>query len=149
GTILDDLDLSFNLLNEMLQEQGHNPITLERYLDIFTFPIIEYYKLAGFTFEGYTFEELAKTFIARYQPASMKLKLHEGLVETVQNLKSKGHRVIVLSASKYDNLVEQLSHFNIKDLFDDILGIEDIYAQSKINLAERYVNKHKLNKNDI
>src|SRR5690606_27095882 len=149
GTILDDLDLCINLLNEMLVEQGHTPVTKERYLDIFTFPIIEYYKAAGFTFENYTYEELAHRFINRYQPASFKCNLHEGIVETVKNLTAKGHQVIVLSASKHENLVEQLSQFNIVNIFNDILGIEDIYAQSKINLARCYVDKHKLNPKNI
>src|SRR5690606_38361861 len=149
GTILDDLELSFDLLNEMLQEQGHQPITLERYLDIFTFPIVEYYKLAGFNFESYTFEELAVRFIQRYQPASLNCKFHEGLIEAVEDLKAKGHKVVVLSASKYENLIEQLSHFNIKSIFDDILGIEDIYAQSKVQVAKRYVEKHSLNPKEI
>ena len=41
GTILDDLDLCFNVLNKMLVMYNHKPVTLEEYLDIFTFPVIE------------------------------------------------------------------------------------------------------------
>ena len=31
GTILDDVDLCLNLLNEMLSLKGHNPVSKERY----------------------------------------------------------------------------------------------------------------------
>lgn len=149
GTILDDLELTFNLLNEMLVEEGHKEVTLERYLDIFDFPIKDYYIKAGFDFKKHSFEELAVRFIKRYQPQSLELKLHEELIQTVLELKEEGHNVIVLSASKYDNLVEQLKHYNIYHLFDDILGIEDIYAKSKVDLAKIYIENNKIESKDI
>ena len=50
GTIIDDLKLCYDLLNEFLEEQGKEKVTLERYKDIFRFPIKEYYRLAGIDF---------------------------------------------------------------------------------------------------
>ncbi len=149
GTILDDLSLTYSLLNELLIEEGHKSVSLETYLDIFTFPIKTYYEKAGFDFKKHSFEELAERFIKRYQPASLNANLHDGLVDAVKTLKDDGHQVVVLSASKKDNLIEQLKHFNMIDLFDDILGIEDIYASSKIDLAKDYVSKHGLDAEDI
>ncbi|VEU82879.1 HAD family hydrolase [Acholeplasma hippikon] len=149
GTIIDDLELTFNLLNQMLVEEGHQTVTLERYLDIFDFPIKDYYIKAGFDFKKSSFEELAVRFINRYQPQSMHLKLHEGLIQTVLDLKKEGHRVVVLSASKYNNLLEQMKHYQIDTLFDDILGINDIYANSKVELAKKYVEENKLVSDEI
>ena len=65
GTILDDLDLCFNVLNKMLVMYNHKPVTLEEYLDIFTFPVIEYYRKAGFNFD------MAK----RFAPASTPITI--------------------------------------------------------------------------
>ena len=45
GTIINDVDLCLNILNEMLKENGLEPITLERYREIFTFPIKKYYQV--------------------------------------------------------------------------------------------------------
>lgn len=149
GTILDDLELTFNILNEMLIDEGHQPITLSRYLDIFDFPIKDYYIKAGFDFNKTSFEELAIKFINKYQPRSMSLKLHEGLIRTVLELKSEGHHVVVLSASKYDNLMEQMKNYQIDHLFDDILGINDIYAKSKVEIAKKYVQDHGIESEDI
>ena len=56
GTIINDVDLCLNILNEMLKENGLEPITLERYREIFTFPIKKYYEAAGFDFKKKTFE---------------------------------------------------------------------------------------------
>ena len=69
GTIINDVDLCINLLNEMLVMKNHQEVRREDYFDIFTFPIIEYYKKAGFDFVGYTFEELANYFINKYKSA--------------------------------------------------------------------------------
>ena len=63
GTIINDVDLCISLLNEMLLNKNHPTIERDEYFNIFTFPIIEYYKKAGFTFENYSFEELANYFI--------------------------------------------------------------------------------------
>jgi len=149
GTILDDLILSFDLLNQALKEEGFPPVTLETYKEIFTFPIKDYYKAAGFDFKKSSYEELAVRFIQRYQPASLNLNLHEGLVETVVSLKNKGHNNVVLSASRKENLIEQLKHYKIDHLFDDILGIEDIYATSKVDIAKSYVQKHQLTPKEL
>ena len=77
------------------------------------------------------------------------MNLHEGLVETVVSLKNKGHNNVVLSASRKENLIEQLKHYKIDHLFDDILGIEDIYATSKVDIAKSYVQKHQLTPKEL
>ena len=43
GTVLDDVDLCLNLLNEMLYEKEHITVDLDKYKEIFDFPIIKYY----------------------------------------------------------------------------------------------------------
>ena len=40
GTVLDDIELCLNLLNEMLYEKEKKTVTLEEYKNIFDFPII-------------------------------------------------------------------------------------------------------------
>ncbi len=144
GTILDDLDLCLTILNDMLKEEGHQPITKERYLDIFTFPIIEYYRLAGFDFKHRSYETLANIFITKYQKASLNLKLHEDTVKIVTYFKQQGYRQVVLSASQVNNLVEQLKHYQIFDLFDDVLGISNVYAASKTQIGLEYIQKHQI-----
>ncbi|NLK12959.1 MAG: HAD hydrolase-like protein, partial [Candidatus Phytoplasma sp.] len=142
GTILDDLDLCYNILNEMLVNHGKKEVTKDIYLKIFTFPIKTYYEKAGFNFEETSFESLADEFIKKYQKASLDLKLHEGLIEAVHHFKEKGVKNVILSASKIDNLIEQVEHYQIKNLFDDILGISDVYAHSKVDIAKKYIQEN-------
>ena len=142
GTILDDVDLCLNLLNEMLNMKSLPTVNKKKYREIFTFPIISYYQKAGFTFEDYTFEELASYFIEKYQPSSLKCKLYPGLIELLNYLKTNKVRLVVLSASKLSNLKEQINHFGLESYFDCILGIDDIYAKSKFEIAKKYFIKN-------
>ena len=144
GTILNDVDLCLNLLNEMLKMRHHQKVSLETYKKIFTFPIIEYYKKAGFNFEVDSFEELASYFIEKYQPESYKCKLNDHLIELLDFLRENKRSIICLSASKKENLIDQLEVFKIKDYFDEILGTSDIYAKSKLEIWENYAKEHQL-----
>lgn len=144
GTILDDVDLCLNLLNEMLESKNLAKVSKERYLEIFTFPVIDYYKKAGFTFDGYSFEELASYFIKKYQPASLKCQIYDGLLDLLEYLKEQGYNLIVLSASRIDNLKEQLDYLNLTSYFKDILGTSDIYAKTKLGVLLDYLNSNKI-----
>ena len=145
GTIIDDVDLCLSLLNEILELEELPLVSLEKYKNIFTFPIIEYYKNAGITFEKHSFKELSTWFVNKYQPLSFKCNLYPGIVDTINSLNNKGYKVILLSASQKDNLLEQTERFNITRLFYKILGIDNIEAKSKLEIAQRYFEENNIN----
>ena len=145
GTIIDDVQLCLDLLNEILKLEELPLVDMEKYKNIFTFPIIEYYKRAGITFEKHSFKELSTWFVNKYQPLSFECSLYQGIVETITKLKQNGYKVILLSASQIDNLVEQTQKFGITHLFDKILGIDNIEAKSKLEIARNYFKEHEIN----
>lgn len=138
GTILDDVDLCINILNYMLEEHGYEKVTIERYLDIFTFPIIEYYKLAGFDFNKHSFNDLSIEFINMYQQASLKCPIYDGVIDLLNKLTKLNKKIILLSASQIDNLLEQTNYFEITKYFNKILGLDNIHAKSKVDIAKKY-----------
>lgn len=146
GTILDDLDLCFNILNKMLNMYNHPSISLKRYLDIFTFPVIEYYKKAGFDFDQEPFDELAPIFMDLYQPNSLKCSLHEGIVEMIEKWRNEGKKIVLLSASKRNLMMDQLRSFKIEHLFDEILGTGTINAVGKVEIAKEYLTTNNIDK---
>ena len=140
GTVLDDVDLCLKLLNEMLYDKEKKTVNLQEYKNIFCFPIINYYKAAGFTFEGYTFEELADVFIVDYAKRSeTETHIFSDLIEFVRIVNKVGYKVVICSASLKPMLIEQLKHAGIYDLFDDVIGLDDHFAASKLELAIKYV----------
>ena len=44
GTLLDDSWLCVEVLNDLLKEQGKDPISLKTYRNHFNFPVIHFYK---------------------------------------------------------------------------------------------------------
>ncbi|MGI6360475.1 MAG: large conductance mechanosensitive channel protein MscL [Acholeplasmatales bacterium] len=145
GTIIDDKELSLNLLNEILEKQGKNPVDEDTYLELFGFPIKKYYLKAGVTFERESFDEIAKWYIAKYQPLSLNLKLHDGVVEALIILRKMGIKNICLSASLQENLEEQLRHFGIYDYFDYVIGIDNIKAEGKDKVGANFLKEYKIN----
>lgn len=142
GTVLDDVDLCLNLLNEMLVEKGHKALNLEEYKNVFTFPIIEYYKKAGFDFSTYTFEELADFFIKEYTRRNViEAFIFDDFSLLIDNFKNLGYKIVLCSASKKILLVDQLKSFDILNSFDDVIGLDDHFAVSKLDLAKEYVSK--------
>lgn len=142
GTLLDDVDLCLNLLNEMLIMRNHKAVSKEEYLDIFTFPVIDYYQKAGFVFPEDNFNELADYFIKRYTELNVNCPLFDDVKQTLKTLKAQGKHLFVLSASEQNMLDNQLKNLGIYDYFDAVLGKDNIYAEGKSEIGIEFMKKH-------
>ena len=145
GTLLDDIDLSLNSVNILLEERNLPILSVERYKDIFRFPVIEYYKDAGFDFEKEPFEVPAKQYVRIYREGVSSVRLFPDVVDTLTYLKEQGYRLIVLSAMRDDNLKLMIEYAGIAHFFDGIFGIKDNYAREKISLGKQLVSDLNLN----
>jgi len=148
GTIIDDVDLCLNLLNEILRNQGKPVLDLDTYKHVFKFPIKDYYRDAGVDFSIESFESLSIKFVNSYQPKSLLCGLYDGVVETVKELRARGIKTYILSASERNNLLEQCRHYGIVECFDEILGIDNIHASSKVCIATRFMDESNINPNE-
>jgi len=150
GTILDDVNTCIMALNSMLSRRGLPAITLEKYIDIFDFPIIQLYKRAGFDLEKESFTEiLAPEYISLYQPASYRASLRSGVLELLKTFKSAGCTQVLLSASQRDLLLEQTNTLGLTPFFDSVLGLSDIYAKSKSELAHQWILEKRIESSNI
>ena len=148
GTILNDVELCLDLLNEKLLKQDKDTLTLDEYKHVFKFPIRQYYKDAGLDFNIESYESMADSFIAKYQPLSLKCGLYSCVIPTIKYLKEKNIKLIILSASEMNNLNYQVNHYGISDYFDAVLGINNIYADSKTGIGIKYIQNNHINKNE-
>jgi phosphoglycolate phosphatase len=67
GTLFNDVELCANVMNLLLTQESLPNISIKKYKEIFTFPVVEYYKIAGHTFERNSFEVLGKQFMVEYE----------------------------------------------------------------------------------
>jgi len=143
GTLFNDVNWCIEVMNKMLVKREIPPISnIQDYHAAFCFPIIEYYSNVGFDFSIEPFEDLAKEFIDTYHVnKSGNSKLYINAETVLAEAQESGITQIILSASKADNLLSQLSEFDITHYFDETLGLSDIYAQSKADIGVNYIVK--------
>lgn len=140
GTLLDDVNICVSILNILLTRHNYAPVEgIEKYKEIFGFPIEEYYKRAGFDFAKHPYNELAKEYMVLYRQYSEECSLSDGAKSTLQALQKLGVRQVILSASPIDLLHSQLKKYNLEQYFKDVLGLCDIYAKSKAELGCDYI----------
>lgn len=150
GTLLNDVDLCVEAINHLLKGEGIEPFkNKEAYQRIFQFPIIAYYEKAGFDFQKTPFEDLANRYMDYYQPKSLLCPLQEGSNEVLDALKEAGCKQYLLSASKLDFLHVQVDQYHIEHYFESLLGLDNIHAYSKKELAKEFIEKSPISKDEF
>jgi len=120
---------------------------LAEYQNVFCFPIVDYYKKIGFDFEKESFESLAKEYMALYHgPGGDRCPLHTNAKGVLKEFSDSHISQIILSASEKQNLLSQTSGYDIVPYFDELLGISDIYAESKVAIGIEYINRTPIDK---
>jgi len=145
GTLFNDVELCANVMNLLLNQESLPNISIKKYKEIFTFPVIEYYKIAGHTFERKSFEVLGKQFMVEYETRKITCDLFPGVIELLMWLKSRNIQQHLLSAYEQNSLNNILKYFAINNYFQDIVGLDNIYAGGKAHLAKNLAMKIRSN----
>ena len=144
GTLLDDAWLFVDIMNIILQKRNMNTITVEKYREIFGFPIKSYYKQLGFDMQKESFEILGLEFIEEYKTKLLKAKLHPMSKFVLHELSSLNIKHHILSASHQDLLNNHLEYYKVEKFFDHIIGLDNYYANSKINEGFKLIKRIKV-----
>ncbi len=149
GTILNDTFLTYEIANRMLAERGLPVLPDEdAYRAVFGFPIKEYYRRMGYTFEQESYELVADRFVELYEQGFSRCTLRDDVLEVIDALARRGYRQALLSATRLDQLKAQVSHFGILDRFDRVLGLGNHFAHSKADLARDFIRAERLPPHD-
>lgn len=132
GTLLDDVKVVINVMNNLLGRHNLPLLDIEKYKNIFTFPVKDYYAQLGFDFNVQTFEELASEFISEFCSEKYQFRLHSGVEEVLDFIDRLGIGQSILSASKEQELIDVVTRLNISNYFITIAGLNDHYAISKV-----------------
>ena len=143
GTLLDDVMTGIRSVNTLLAERGLPEISgVEHYRSVFGFPIIEYYRSLGFDFESEPYEVLAPLWVALYLENVKNAGLFCDVRSTLEKIKEQGIKQIILSATEQQMLIEQIRSLEIEGYFEEILGLDNIHAGSKLSLAYDWRARH-------
>ena len=151
GTLLNDVDICKTAINIMLKKRGLPLLSTQQYRENFDFPIINSYKRAGFDFKQESFDSIANEFgLLYFEFSKDKLLVSPEILDLLKFFKEKGVRQFVISASELALLKKQLCLMGISDYFENINGLENFYAESKVELCQKWFSAYPdLNPADI
>lgn len=149
GTLFDDIDICMVALNGLLEEYHLPLVDKEAYRKVFRFPVIDYYQDVGFDFSKTPFDVLAKQYMDVYFPGSLSCELFADVRETLRYFQELGLKQFIISASRIDHLHLQLDQYDILPYFTDILGLDNIRAGSKIDIAKQWINDNQIDPSEV
>ncbi len=141
GTLLDDADVSVEVMNRLLKRRNMPPLTVDKYKEIIDFPIIKYYIRLGFDFSLEPFDKISVEFIQEYNNSCKSTNLHHYAEAVLGLFKSSGLSQSILSAAHQDYLEWYVTYFGIRDYFIGLIGLDHIHATSKIDNGRRWLEQ--------
>lgn len=141
GTIFDDLDLSHDIICKLMAQYGLKGITIDEYKDAFTIPVRNYYERIGFNFNKEPFEIVGRKWMDEYERRKFECGLYPGIIPVLEKIKSVGKEQSILSAYSQHTLDEMVEHFSLRDYFNNVVGLDNIYAASKLHLGVNLMKK--------
>ena len=147
GTLIADVPYVVKLNNEVFRAHGYRRTTAEEYRSFFRFPVKDYYLEYGVSEED--FPVIAREWNEIYVSGFSEVPLAPHVTEAVGRFQAAGFRQVILSASQVDQLRAQVARFpELNGVFDEILGIGDVYASSKVQLAKDYLSRSGIDPRD-
>lgn len=141
GTLFEDVELCCGIMNGLLSRRSMPAITVEKYRDVFTFPVKDYYKKLGHDISDANWEILSHEFINEYESNKYNCGLYEGAADVLDYIAQKGISQSVLSAYSQKTLDELIAHFGLSKYFIKLVGLDNIYAESKLNNGIKWMKE--------
>jgi phosphoglycolate phosphatase len=141
GTLLSDVNLTWSILTESLEQHDLKPITLETFRDLFSFPIKDFYRNIGVVRDDHlqTFHDyFHKAYNERY---SVDAHLFSGTMELIDALKNEGKHLSVLSAAEQNHLHEAVGHFGVMPHMNHVYGVENRSAEGKAERGHHLISQ--------
>ena len=142
GTLIDDVDPVVRSVNVQLAKRGLPLLTIERYREVFGFPVADYYWVIGFDPEVESMSELSAEFHDAYAPGLMECPLHDGVADALVAFRNAGLRQFVLSAMEEALLRSAVDRLGIAGFFDAVYGLAHLEADSKISRGRELLADH-------
>lgn len=150
GTLLDDVEESIATINLLLKKRKLKPIASKQdYQNMFCFPVIDYYQKLGFDFNIESFQNVADEYIDIYLKEAKKAQLNKDAIKILKLFQDLKIKQTIISASSQPILNQQIEQFKISSYFEQVLGINNNLATSKVALAKKYFQEANLNSKEV
>jgi len=141
GTLLNDIDVSVKIVNQLLKNRGLPAISLQHHRQFFRFPIQQYYEKLGFNFSKESFQSLSENYIGRYLKLIHQAPLQRAATKILKTFQRMGIGQSLLSAMEKNILFKMVRKFKLESFFQKIVGIDNFRADSKLNQGKRFIEQ--------
>jgi phosphoglycolate phosphatase len=141
GTLLDDVDAAVEAMNGLLLDKGLPLLDRARYRRVYGFPARNYLERLGLGPEHGSFDEIARVYLREYDRRARDVPVRPRGRELLARLQRRGLRQILLSAARASHVRELVARHRLGEYFDEILGIEDLRAGGKLEVARRWLEE--------
>ena len=141
GTLFNDIELCCDIMNNIRTRRNMPKITLEKYRDVFTFPVKKYYENVGLDVSDANWEILSHEFIDEYETRKYEYNLFDNALNVLNNFSKLGISQSILSAYSQNTLEEIVANFKIDIHFEKLVGLDNIYAASKMENGKKWMSE--------
>jgi len=99
GTLINDAWMCLEVINELLVKYNKSTLTLEKYHQVFDFPVKLYYERIGFNFADTPFEIVGSEFMHHYWQRWKNCNLHKGARDFLSALHEQQIPQVIISAA--------------------------------------------------
>ena len=149
GTLLDDVGLCVDILNQVLNCNQKPSLSVEKYRELFFFPVAEFYKGLGLPYQGPEYDELATDYIASYRNRFIECNLHKGALCTLKYFSSIGVSQSILTAGMQADIENFAFHYKVTEYMNLIDGANDAYAKGKLDRIDLHFQKLQLDPHEV
>ncbi|MCK9425128.1 MAG: HAD hydrolase-like protein [Ignavibacteriaceae bacterium] len=145
GTLFNDVEICVSIVNNLLSKRNLPLLSRDKYKEIFTFPVKDYYVTAGFDFNKESFEVVGKEWMDEYERRKHECGLSSSALQVLVKISSMNIEQSILSAYSQHTLVEVVERCGVAKNFSHLVGLDNIYASSKVKLGKELMKKLELN----
>lgn len=125
GTLLSDVELALSIDNQLLQQMGMEPITLEEYRTFMRNPVDLFYRDLGVDFEKHDFARINEAFLEAFDREVLRVGLMPGALDAICALQAAGYTQSILSSSYEPTLQSQAQDLGLTPYMLAVTGLTD------------------------
>ena len=144
GTLLDDVEMCIRCMNRLLEPRNIPLLTKEKYQEVFTFPVQDYYENLGIDFNKDPFNIIGHDFMDLYFKELPDCKLHEETMSVLAYFHQQGKKQYILSAMEHQALLQAMKNYKIDHFFEAVYGIDNHLAAGKIDRGIQMIKEHQI-----
>lgn len=141
GTLLDDVQACADAINILLARRSMPPVSLEQYLEVFDFPVRDYYLRLGFDFARENWDQISVEYHDVYASIATASRLRDGAPQALARIRRQGLGLSILSACEEGMLRRMMQERGVLEAFDHVYGLSNLHAHSKLSLGHAFLKE--------